>query len=157
MTSLAEHEHWMREALGLAAQALDEGEVPVGAVVVVAGAAIGHGWNRPIASHDPTHHAEIAALRDAGRRIGNYRLVNATLYVTLEPCVMCAGAAANARVMQVVFGARDPQRGAVGSLLDILDSPFTTHRSAVTAGVLAAECQQLLDGFFAKLRSTDSG
>ncbi len=154
MESLSRHERWMREALACAALAESESEVPIGAVVVSGGAIIGRGWNRPIASHDPTHHAEIAAIRDAAAGTGNYRLTDATLYVTLEPCIMCAGAILNARLQHVVFGARDPDRGAAGSVVNVLDSPFTTHRCDSTTGVLADECGALLTEFFVRKRSS---
>jgi tRNA(adenine34) deaminase len=124
--------------LTLAERAAAEGEVPVGAVVVRDGELIGEGWNRPIAAHDPTAHAEIQALRDAAQRIGNYRLPGAELYVTLEPCPMCAGAIVHARIARVIYGAADPKGGACGSVFDLLpsDSRFN-HRTACTGGVLA--------------------
>src|SRR5690554_300266 len=112
-----EHEHWMRQALALAARAEEQGEVPVGAVLVREGGVLGEGFNQPISSHDPTAHAEITALRDAARRAGNYRLPDSTLYVTIEPCAMCCGALVHARVAKVVFGAREPKAGAVCSHL----------------------------------------
>jgi tRNA(adenine34) deaminase len=142
-------EHWMRQALALAARAADEGEVPVGAVLVMQGAIIGEGWNRPIAARDPTAHAEIQALRDAARRAGNYRLPTTELYVTLEPCPMCAGAIAHARVQRVVFGASDPKGGACGSVFDLLPSDQRfNHRTDCVGGVLEAECAALLREFF---------
>jgi len=139
----------MRRAITLAHRAAGEGEVPVGAVVVRDGEIIGEGWNRPIGEHDPSAHAEIQALRDAGRRMGNYRLPGTTLYVTLEPCVMCAGAIIHARIGRVVFGAHDPKGGAAGSVFDLLpsDSRFN-HRVACTGGILKPECAQLLQAFF---------
>jgi tRNA(adenine34) deaminase len=145
----------MREALALAAHAEAAGEVPVGAVLVRDDAVIGRGWNRPIGSHDPTAHAEIEALRDAARRVGNYRLPGSTLYVTLEPCVMCVGAIVHARVARVVYGAPDPRTGAAGSVFDLLpsDSRFN-HRTACEGGVLAAECGAQLRRFFRARRST---
>lgn len=143
-----EDEAWMRRALALARRAAEEGEVPVGAVLVRDGQVIGEGWNRPITAHDPTAHAEIAALRDAGRRVGNYRLVDSTLYVTLEPCVMCAGAMVHARVGRLVFGARDPKTGAVASVLNTLDAPYLNHKVAWSGGLLAEECGTLLKEFF---------
>ena len=157
MESVAVHERWMRAALGCAALADSESEVPVGAVVVAGGAIIGRGWNRPIASNDPTHHAEIAAIRDAAASSTNYRLTDATLYVTLEPCIMCAGAILNARLLHVVFGARDAERGAAGSIVNVLDSPFSTHRCDATAGVLADECSALLTDFFVRKRVLEPG
>ena len=155
MESVAVHERWMREALVCAALAECESEVPIGAVVVAGGVIIGRGWNRPIACHDPTHHAEIAAIRDAAATSANYRLTDATLYVTLEPCIMCAGAILNARLLHVVFGARDPKHGAAGSVVNVLDSPFTTHRCHSTAGVLADECSALLTKFFVEKRTLE--
>jgi len=139
----------MRQALALAARAADEGEVPVGAVLVMQGAIIGEGWNRPIAARDPTAHAEIQALRDAARRAGNYRLPTTELYVTLEPCPMCAGAIVHARVQRVVFGASDPKGGACGSVFDLLPSDQRfNHRTDCVGGVLEAECAALLREFF---------
>ena len=139
----------MGQALALAARAADEGEVPVGAVLVMQGAIIGEGWNRPIAARDPTAHAEIQALRDAARRAGNYRLPTTELYVTLEPCPMCAGAIVHARVQRVVFGASDPKGGACGSVFDLLPSDQRfNHRTDCVGGVLEAECAALLREFF---------
>jgi tRNA(adenine34) deaminase len=145
---------WMSEALKLAHAAQARGEVPVGAVVVKDGAIIGHGGNAPIAAADPTAHAEIAALRDAGRRLGNYRLPGCDLYVTIEPCVMCAGAILHARIRRVVFGARDPKTGACGSVVDLFAEPRLNHHAAVTGGVLAEECGSLLSGFFGARRQS---
>ena len=142
----------MRQALSLARRAEAAGEVPVGAVVAVDGEVIGEGWNQPVGSHDPSAHAEILALREAGARIGNYRLVDATLYVTLEPCAMCAGAMVHARIRRLVFGAFDPKTGAAGSVFDIVRSPQLNHRVEVTAGVLADECGGLLQSFFRSRR-----
>ena len=144
---------WMEYALGLAHQAEAMGEVPVGAVIVADGEVIGEGCNNPIAGHDPTAHAEIQAIRDAGQRSGNYRLQNATLYVTLEPCAMCAGAIVHARIDRVVYGAADPKGGACGSVFDLLpaDARFNSDVE-VTAGVLAEACGQLLSGFFQRRR-----
>jgi len=139
---------WMSHALELARRAQAQGEVPVGAVVVLDDACIGEGWNQPIASHDPTAHAEIQALRAAARAAGNYRLPGATLYVTLEPCVMCAGAMVHARIARLVFGARDPKAGAAGSVFSILDSDRLNHRVQVTEGEGAAESAALLQSFF---------
>ncbi|MGM0679647.1 MAG: tRNA adenosine(34) deaminase TadA, partial [Pseudomonadota bacterium] len=124
------------------------GEVPVGAVVVRDEQAIGEGWNQPIGSHDPSAHAEMSALRDAAQRSGNYRLPDTTLYVTLEPCVMCAGAIIHSRVKRVVFGARDAKTGAAGSVFDILNSDKHNHRVEIRAEVLAGECGSLLTNFF---------
>jgi tRNA(adenine34) deaminase len=145
-------ELWMREALALARQASDEGEVPVGAVLVLDGKLIGQGWNRPIASHDPTAHAEIQALRQASERLGNYRLAGATMYVTLEPCVMCAGALVHARIAKLVFGGRDLRFGGVRSKFRIADSELLNHQVQVVEGVLAAPCVSLLEDFFRQRR-----
>lgn len=143
----------MRRAIDLARQAEQAGEVPVGAVLVRDGKIIGEGWNHPIGSHDPSAHAEIMALRDAGHRLGNYRLPGTALYCTLEPCVMCAGAIIHARVQRLVFGARDPKGGACGSVFDLLpaDARFN-HRTRCLGGVLEAECSELLRGFFRRKR-----
>ncbi|MDE2305185.1 MAG: tRNA adenosine(34) deaminase TadA [Gammaproteobacteria bacterium] len=143
---------YMRNALVLAQRAEREGEVPVGALVVSAGEIVGEGWNRPIGANDPTAHAEIIALREAGRRLGNYRFADATLYVTLEPCAMCTGALINARVMRVVFGAWDAKAGACGSVLDLPREPRFTHRLDAFGGVLAEECSLLLKNFFTTRR-----
>ncbi|HUB33291.1 MAG TPA: tRNA adenosine(34) deaminase TadA [Bryobacteraceae bacterium] len=145
-------EYWMREALKLARQGETEGEVPVGAVVVIGGEIAGRGWNAPVARNDPTAHAEIVALREAAMREGNYRLEDATLYCTLEPCVMCAGALVSARVERVVFGARDLRFGGVRSKFRLADSDLLNHRVEVTEGVLGAECVELLRSFFAPRR-----
>jgi tRNA(adenine34) deaminase len=147
-------ERWMRHALQLAGRAAQEGEVPVGAVVVRDGELLGEGWNRPIAAHDPSAHAEIQALRAAAQRAGNYRLPGADLYVTLEPCPMCAGAIVHARIAQVTFGAADPKGGACGSVFDLLPSDHRfNHRTACTGGVLAEPCADILRRFFAERRS----
>jgi tRNA(adenine34) deaminase len=151
---LASDEVWMRQALDLAQQAAEQGEVPVGALLVSDGVVIGTGWNQPIAAHDPTAHAEIMALRSAAQQIGNYRLTGSTLYVTLEPCVMCAGAIIHARVARVVFGAADPKTGAAGSVFDTLLSPLHNHRVEVTGGVLAEQCGMLLKTFFQARRQS---
>jgi tRNA(adenine34) deaminase len=142
----------MREALRLAREGADAGEVPVGAVVAMAGEIVGRGWNSPIARIDPTAHAEILALRDAAARMGNYRLEGATLYATLEPCAMCAGALVAARVARLVFGARDLRFGGVRSKFQIADSELLNHRVEVVENVLAVECVELLQGFFEKRR-----
>jgi tRNA(adenine34) deaminase len=140
---------WMGHALDLARHAdAHEGEVPVGAVLVREGHVIGEGWNRNIAASDPTAHAEILALRDAGRRLGNYRFPGAELYVTLEPCAMCAGAIVHARIARVIFAARDPKTGAAGSVFDLLQHERHNHHVAVEEGVLAEEAGDLLKGFF---------
>jgi tRNA(adenine34) deaminase len=146
----------MRAALELAAQAAAAGEVPVGAVVVKDGEIVGRGYNQPISTHDPTAHAEIAALRDAGVRLGNYRLGACELYVTLEPCVMCAGAIMHARIARLVYGAKDPKTGACGSVADPFAEPRLNHHTAVVGGVLAAEAGALLRRFFTARRSSPS-
>ena len=143
------HRHWMTRALALARRGAEEGEVPVGAVLVRDGETVGEGWNRPIAASDPTAHAEIEALRAAARRLGNYRLPGSTLYVTLEPCVMCAGAIVHARVERVIYGARDPKAGACGSVFDLLPSDARfNHRTDCRGGLLAEDCGDLLRAFF---------
>lgn len=143
----------MCEALMLARQAELCGEVPVGAVVVKDGHIIGSGFNQPIRLKDPTVHAEIAALRDAAQRLGNYRLPGCELYVTLEPCVMCAGAIMHARLARVVFGAADPKTGAAGSILNIFAEKRLNHHTEVVGAVLAEECSALISGFFARRRA----
>jgi tRNA(adenine34) deaminase len=145
-------EDFMREALALAAQAAAAGEVPVGAVVVKAGEIVGRGYNRPISARDPTSHAEIEALRDAAQRLGNYRLIDCELYVTLEPCAMCVGAMIHARLARVVFGARDPKTGACGSVIDLPSVAKLNHHAKFEDGLLAAECGALLRQFFADRR-----
>ena len=146
-------ETFMRLALELAARACEQGEVPVGAVVVIDGEVVGSGFNRPIAAHDPTAHAEIQALREAAQRAGNYRLPGATLYVTLEPCVMCAGALMHARVARVVYGAPDPKTGACGSVIDLFAETRLNHHARVDGGVLAVACAGVLREFFASRRA----
>jgi tRNA(adenine34) deaminase len=141
-------EVYMRRALALAREAARSDEVPVGALVVKDGEIVGEGYNRPISAGDPTAHAEIIALRAAARRLGNYRLTDTTLYVTLEPCIMCAGAIAHARVTRLVFGARDPKTGAAGSVVDIFSSKGVNHDVRVTGDVLAADCGAVLSAFF---------
>jgi tRNA(adenine34) deaminase len=145
-------DRWMGEALALAQAAGERGEVPVGAIVVRDGVAIGRGGNAPIAASDPTAHAEIAALREAGRTLGNYRLPGCALYVTLEPCAMCAGAIMHARISRLVFGARDPKTGACGSVVDLFAEPRLNHHATTHAGVRAEECAGLLSAFFAARR-----
>ena len=139
---------WMRHALQLAEQARQQDEVPVGAVIVLENRLIGEGWNQPITSHDPTAHAEIQALRAASQTMQNYRLPGATLYVTLEPCVMCAGALVHARVARVVFAATEPKTGAAGSCFDIFNTPQLNHKVICEGGVLADESGELLREFF---------
>lgn len=146
--------HWMRYAIKLAGCAADQDEVPVGAVVVDAGGALlGEGWNRPISSCDPTAHAEIVAMRAAAQRLGNYRLTGTTLYVTLEPCQMCAGAMVHARIRRLVFGAYDPRRGAVESIAASLEAPELNHRVAILGGVLQESCAARLQDFFRSRRN----
>jgi tRNA(adenine34) deaminase len=142
------HAHHMRSALALARRAGAAGEVPVGAVVVRDGAVLGEGTNQPIGAHDPTAHAEIVALRAAAAAVGNYRLTGATLYSTIEPCTMCAGALVHARIERLVYGGREPRAGAVVSTARVLDNPSLNHRVAIVAGVLEAECAALLTDFF---------
>jgi tRNA(adenine34) deaminase len=143
---------WMGRALCLARQAEQAGEVPVGAILVKEGVCIGEGWNAPIATHDPTAHAEIIALRAGGIHLQNYRLVQTTLYVTLEPCAMCMAALVHARVQRLVFGAPDPKRGAVRSALQLAEAEFLNHKVEWRGGVLEAECAQLLKTFFKRKR-----
>ena len=145
-------EIWMEEALREAQRAVANGEVPVGAVVVHDGRVIGRGSNCPITSNDPTAHAEILALREAGAAIGNYRLLDCDLYVTVEPCAMCAGAITHARVSRLVYGAEDAKAGAVHSMLQVLNHPKLNHQVEVTSGVLAARCMDLLQTFFRERR-----
>lgn len=152
--AMVEHEAYMREALAEARKAMSTNEVPVGAVVVAPGTGdiIGRGFNHPIGEHDPTAHAEIVALRDAALRAGNYRLTGAMLYVTVEPCLMCAGALVHARIGTLVYGVPEPKAGAVRSVFRSLDHPALNHRVAVVAGVLADECRGLLQAFFGARR-----
>ena len=146
-------ERFMRMAIDLARRADDSGEVPVGAVLVRAGEILGEGFNAPISNCDPTAHAEIAALRAAAQATGNYRLANSTLYVTIEPCAMCAGALVHARVERLVFAAREPRAGVVISNLQLLDQPFLNHRVAWTEGVCANAAAALIRDFFQRRRS----
>jgi tRNA(adenine34) deaminase len=146
------HEQYMRQALALAEEAGTAGEVPVGAVIVLGGDVVGTGRNCPIARNDPTAHAEMLAIREACGRVGNYRLEGATIYSTLEPCVMCAGALVAARVDTLVFGARDLRFGGVRSKFRVADSELLNHRVEIVEGVLAAECVRLLQDFFAPRR-----
>ncbi|MGH8529012.1 MAG: tRNA adenosine(34) deaminase TadA [Nevskiales bacterium] len=139
---------WMRHALGLAQHAAEQGEVPVGAVVVRDDQLVAEGWNQPVGQSDPSAHAEIRALRAAGECLKNYRLTDCTLYVTLEPCVMCAGAIIHARLPRLVFGAWDPKAGAVSSVYDVLSVPRLNHSLDCSGGVLAEECGALLRDFF---------
>ena len=145
-------ENWMRYALQLAQQAALQGEVPVGAVLVQDDNILGEGWNQPISLNDPSAHAEMLAMRAAGQTAANYRLPNTTLYVTLEPCSMCAGAMIHARIARVVFGAYDPKTGAAGSLFSVLNDPRHNHQVQISGGVLAEECAELLRTFFRERR-----
>jgi tRNA(adenine34) deaminase len=149
-------EAFMGEALSLALEAAAAGEVPVGAVVVKDGAVVGRGHNRPVAGRDPTAHAEVMALRDAAERIGNYRLAECMLYVTLEPCAMCAGAIMNARISRVVYGAADPKSGACGSVVDLFAENRLNFHTTVAGGVLAGEAAKLLQDFFSARRRAGS-
>jgi tRNA(adenine34) deaminase len=146
------HEAFMREALALADAAADAGEVPIGALVVVGGEVVGRGRNQPVAAHDPTAHAEVVALRDAGARLGNYRLTGATLYVTVEPCLMCVGALVHARIETLVYGAVEPRAGAIESTQRAHEQPTLNHRLVVVSGVLARECGERMQRFFAARR-----
>jgi tRNA(adenine34) deaminase len=141
-------EAWMRHSLRLAQRAELLGEVPIGAVLIKDNQCLAEGWNSPIASHDATAHAEINALREAGKRIENYRLIDTTLYVTLEPCVMCMGAIVHARIKRLVFGAYDPKRGAVCHALSLANADFLNHTVSWQGGVLEVECSELLKDFF---------
>jgi tRNA(adenine34) deaminase len=145
-------ELWMEEALRSAQRALEAGEVPVGAIVVRDGAIVGRGWNRNITGHDPTAHAEIVALREAGAAVGNHRLEDCELFATIEPCPMCAGALVHARIKRLVYGADDPKAGAVQSVMQVLNHPQVNHRMEVRGGVLAGRCAELLQTFFKSRR-----
>ncbi|OKP04000.1 hypothetical protein Xedl_01521 [Xenorhabdus eapokensis] len=145
-------EYWMHRAIDLAMQAQAKGEIPVGAVLVADNKVIAEGFNHPITDHDPTAHAEIIALRLGGKQLQNYRLLNTTLYVTLEPCVMCAGAMVHSRIQRLVYGASDMKTGAAGSWIDILRHPGMNHQIEITGGVLAKECSTMLSAFFKQRR-----
>jgi tRNA(adenine34) deaminase len=147
------HDRFMRRALALAASAAEAGEVPVGAVVVLNDEIIGEGWNQPIGTSDPTAHAEIVALREAGRRVSNYRLTGSTIYVTLEPCLMCVGALVHARVATLVFGTTEPKSGAVESTMRATEHEALNPRIHVVSGVLAADCRDLVQAFFRDRRA----
>ena len=149
-------QHWIARALALAERAACEGEVPVGAVLVHEDSAVGEGWNRPIATQDPSSHAEIVALRAAAKSFNNYRLLNTTLYVTLEPCAMCVGAMIQARIERLVFGAYDPKAGAVGSVFQLLDSKVLNHQIPYRGGVNADACAAILSRFFQSRRAANS-
>ena len=143
----------MQEALRAAQRALAAGDVPVGAVVVLEGKVIGRGWNRNLADSDPSAHAEIIALREAGAAIGNHRLIDCELFATIEPCAMCAGALVHARVKRLIYGAADPKAGAVDSVLKVINHPQLNHQMEVTPGVLAGQCAEILQAFFRQRRA----
>jgi tRNA(adenine34) deaminase len=145
-------ECWMEEALRSAQRALEVGEVPVGAIVVCAGEVVGRGWNRNLTTSDPTAHAEIIALRQAGAKLGNHRLGDCELFATIEPCPMCAGALVHARLKRLIYGADDPKAGAVRSVMELLNHPQLNHRMEVRGGVLAGRCAELLQTFFRNRR-----
>ena len=145
-------QYWMKQALELAAQAAELNEVPVGAIVVLDDQVIGSGFNSPISGCDPSAHAEIQALRDAASRLENYRLVDATLYVTIEPCTMCAGAIVHSRIKRLVYGALEPKAGVVTSQIPFFEQPWLNHRVEVQGGVLADECSSIISDFFARRR-----
>jgi tRNA(Arg) A34 adenosine deaminase TadA len=151
---MSQDEAFMREALALAAEAAARGEVPVGALVVLNDVVVGRGFNQPIGTHDPTAHAEIVALRDAGARLSNYRLTGSTLYVTIEPCQMCVGAMVHARVARLVFGTREPKAGAIESAMRAHEHPALNHRIVTEGGVLEEECRGVIQTFFASRRTT---
>lgn len=153
----ASDELWMQDALRAAQRALEAGEVPVGAVVVCDGRIVGRGWNRNLTDSDPTAHAEIVALRQAGAAVGNHRLGDCELFATIEPCAMCAGALVHARLKRLVYGADDPKAGAVHSVLEVLNHPGLNHRMEVRAGVLAGRCTELLHSFFRTRREEQKG
>jgi tRNA(adenine34) deaminase len=144
----ASDELWMEEALRSAQRALEAGEVPVGAVVVSDGQVVGRGWNRNITDRDPSAHAEILALREAGAAVGNHRLGDCELFVTIEPCAMCAGALVQARIKRLIYGADDPKAGAVHSVIQVLNHPQLNHQMEVRSGVLAGRCAELVQAFF---------
>lgn len=150
--SLIEHEHFMQEALNEALKADALNEVPVGAIVVLNGEVIGRGFNQPISAQDPTAHAEMMALRDAAKHVSNYRIVDADLYVTIEPCTMCSGAIVHSRVQRVIFGAAEPKSGVVMSQKNIFNEPYLNHNVEVLGGVLAEECTEVMQNFFKRRR-----
>ncbi len=153
LTDGAADEPLMREAIVQANLARDRDEVPVGAVVVLDGVIVGRGFNQPISANDPTAHAEVVALRDAATTVANYRLSGAELFVTVEPCLMCAGALVHARIGRLVYGTPEPRAGAVRSAMAVLDDPALNHRVEVVAGVLEQECRQLMQAFFTGRRA----
>ena len=146
-------DYWMKAALALARKAGMEGEVPVGAIVVLEGEIIGKGWNQPISSCDPTAHAEVVALREAARKVGNYRLVNAELFVTLEPCSMCAGAIVHSRIKRLVYGAHEPKAGVVKSQQHFFEQSYLNHRPEIVSGICSEESSEILQNFFRERRS----
>jgi len=150
--SVATDEIWMQEAVLAAHRALEAGEVPVGAIVVCDNKVVGRGWNRNLTDCDPSAHAEIVALRESARNVGNHRLGDCELFATIEPCAMCAGALVHARLKRLVYGADDPKAGAVHSVLQVLNHPGLNHRMQVRGGVLAGRCAELIQEFFRKLR-----
>ncbi|TDB61026.1 tRNA adenosine(34) deaminase TadA [Photorhabdus khanii] len=152
MIEIYSDEYWMRKAMEQAMKAWEQGEIPVGAVLVTDNKIVAEGWNQSIIKHDPTAHAEIIALRKGGEQFQNYRLLNTTLYVTLEPCSMCAGSMVHSRIQRLVYGANDMKTGAVGSLIDILRHPGMNHQIEITGGVLAEECSTMLSAFFKQRR-----
>ena len=152
MSQLIEDQYFMKMAMDMAAKAEEKGEVPVGAVLVKDGQVISTGYNLSISLHDPSAHAEMECLRQAGKRLENYRLLETTLYVTLEPCAMCAGAMVHSRVTRLVFGASDPKTGAAGSVLDLVRHPQFNHQLDVSSGVLGDECSEQLSQFFRRRR-----
>ena len=151
-TTTTSDELWMEDALRAAQRALESGEVPVGAVVVLDGRIVGLGWNRNLADSDPSAHAEVVALRQAGANVGNHRLSDCELFTTIEPCAMCAGAMIHARLKRLVYGADDPKAGAVHSVMQVLNHPQLNHRMEVHGGVLAGRCAELLQAFFRNRR-----
>ena len=153
MTNIKTDTEYMQIALDLARQAALNGEVPVGAIIVKDGVIIGSGSNAPIGLHDPTAHAEIIAMRQAAQHLGNYRLIDCTLYVTLEPCAMCSGAMQHARIAKLVYGASDPKTGACGSVIDLMSESKLNHHTEVVGGVLAEECGAVLTEFFKQRRN----
>lgn len=149
----AHDEQWMEEALREAQLAQSQGEVPVGAVIICDGRVVGRGWNRPISTNDPAAHAEIIALREAGLALGNYRLSECELFVTIEPCAMCAGAITHARIKRLVYGADDPKAGAVKSVMTVVNHPSLNHRIEIVGGVLAARAMEMVQAFFRDRRT----
>ncbi|CAQ83412.1 MULTISPECIES: tRNA adenosine(34) deaminase TadA [Photorhabdus] len=152
MTKIYSDEYWMQQAMERAIKAWEQGEIPVGAVLVADNEIIAEGWNQSIIAHDPSAHAEVIALRKGGEQLQNYRLLNTTLYVTLEPCAMCAGAMIHSRIQRLVYGASDMKTGAAGSLIDILRHPGMNHQIEITGGVLAEACSTMLSVFFKQRR-----